>query len=323
MKSLLVLLLALALSWQAVACHGQSLTSRESNAIEAAVDAVAPRVVQLRYLGADARGTIAGAGAPISGLLLGAEGWIVTSSYGLVDDPATVLVRTQSGEQRAAELIARDHPRGIVLLKCPPFESLEGDLVESDALVGQRAIAVGRVLGADRVNVSVGVVSAVGRLSGRAVQTDAAASPANYGGPLISLDGRVLGVLTPLSPEGQGGVEWYDSGIGFAAPLSEVQERLPRLKRGEEVLPGKLGVKLAEGAPMWSPPVVEGLVEGGAAVTAGLAVGDTLVSVDGQAVPSVFEFRQRIRAYDAGESVKIEFQREGETQTIEALLAAP
>ena len=73
-------------------------------------------------------------------------------------------------------------------------------------------------------NVSVGIVSALDRIWGKAIQTDAKISPNNYGGPLVDIAGRVLGVLVPMSPDGSGevaGVEWYDSGIGFAVPLED------------------------------------------------------------------------------------------------------
>src|SRR5256885_2038084 len=82
----------------------------------------------------------------------------------------------------------------------------------------------GRALGVDEnapPSVSVGIVSALGRMYGKAVQTDAKVSPVNYGGPLVGIDGRVQGVLVPASPRGDSdaaGVEWYDSGIGFAIP---------------------------------------------------------------------------------------------------------
>ena len=56
----------------------------------------------------------------------------------------------------------------------------------------------------------------------------------NYGGPLIDISGRVLGVLVPASPHAQdetAGVEWYDSGIGFAIPMEDINAVLPRLRK--------------------------------------------------------------------------------------------
>ena len=70
--------------------------------------------------------------------------------------------------------------------------------------------------------ISAGIVSALNRFDVKAVQTDANVSPANYGGPLMTIDGRLIGLCVPMHPKQKdvlAGVEWYDSGIGFAIPL--------------------------------------------------------------------------------------------------------
>ncbi len=98
--------------------------------------------------------------------------------------------------------------------------------------VGHWALAVGRTLSpeiTDPPSVSVGIISALDRVWGKALQTDAKVSPVNYGGPLVAMDGRVQGILVPASPQSEGataGVEWYDSGIGFAIPMDDVLKAL-------------------------------------------------------------------------------------------------
>ncbi len=106
--------------------------------------------------------------------------------------------------------------------------------------VGQWAIAVGRTFESAQPNMAVGILSAVDRIWGKAIQTDAAVSPNNYGGPLVDIRGRVMGILVPLSPDADGGVagmEWYDSGIGFAIPMEHIPQVLPRLEKGEDLHP--------------------------------------------------------------------------------------
>ena len=96
-------------------------------------------------------------------------------------------------------------------------------------------------------SVSVGIISAVGRIWGKAIQTDAKISPINYGGPLIDIEGRVQGILVPASPQGEdvtAGFEWYDSGIGFAIPMEDVLAVLPRLKQGKDLKKGLLGIRM-------------------------------------------------------------------------------
>ena len=105
-----------------------------------------------------------------------------------------------------------------------------------EMLVGQWAIGVGRTFDFEFPNQSVGILSAKNRIWGKAIQTDANVSPSNYGGPLVDLHGRVLGILVPLSPNSNNelaGAEWYDSGIGFAIPLEDINDRFDRMKSGD------------------------------------------------------------------------------------------
>ena len=110
---------------------------------------------------------------------------------------------------------------------------------KADVRIGQWAIALGRALDAnpDRLpSVSVGIISALDRIWGKAMQTDAKVSPVNYGGPLVDIDGRVLGMLVPAVAARRGetaGVEWYDSGIGFADPARRRARRAAPAQGGQ------------------------------------------------------------------------------------------
>ena len=95
--------------------------------------------------------------------------------------------------------------------------------------------------------VSIGIISALSRVWGKAIQTDAKISPINYGGPIIDIQGRVQGILIPASPRGEdetAGFEWYDSGIGFAIPMEDILAVLPRLKKGKDLHKGILGIAM-------------------------------------------------------------------------------
>ena len=122
--------------------------------------------------------------------------------------------------------------------------------------VGQWTIAVGRTYPDSFPNVSVGILCAINRVWGKAVQTDAKVSPSNYGGVLIDIRGRVIGMLVPLSPQQEGefaGAEWYDSGIGFAVPLADIWPHLEKMKQGIDLQPGLLGVSL-KGTDIYTLP---------------------------------------------------------------------
>src|SRR5208283_4986837 len=153
------------------------------------------------------------------------------------------LVRLPDGSRKPAKLVARDHNCQLVLLKIELDHPLPVPEVapQSEMRVGQWCVAVGRTFEESRPNMAVGILSAVGRVWGKALQTDAAISPNNYGGPLVDIRGRALGVTVPLSPQAANelaGIEWYDSGIGFAIPLEHVRNILPKLKKGKDLYPG-------------------------------------------------------------------------------------
>ena len=177
-------------------------------------------------------------------------------------------------------------------------------------------IAVGRSYQDEQADVSVGIVSALSRMHGRVLQTDANVSPANYGGPLIDLRGRVLGVLVPMSPSGGSelaGVEFYDSGIGFAVPLMHVYAVLDRWKTGEDLRPGRLGIGLVKGNEIVAPPVIAVVAPDSPASDAGLGPGDRITAVDGETVETQGQFRGKLGPLYAGEELSLTYHR-GEKQ---------
>ncbi|HLQ38778.1 MAG TPA: trypsin-like peptidase domain-containing protein, partial [Planctomycetota bacterium] len=153
-----------------------------------------------------------------TGVVLTADGWILVSRFALNFDPSTITVTLADGRTLPAVRKGEDTSRGIALVKIAATGLTPAEFVPPpDVKVGQWAFALGRTFGVDEPTVHIGIVSAVRRQFGRALQIDAYTSPANYGGPVVDVLGRVLGIAVPLSPAGRdAGVEWYDSGIGFA-----------------------------------------------------------------------------------------------------------
>lgn len=297
-----------------VLVHGATSVAADARLDEAVRNAIAAtesRVVQLRYFGAT-EGPLGATTPQVTGYDLG-EGWVITSLYGLAAAPAAIVCRRPGEDRLEAQLVACDLSRGLALLRCGEKPTAEPRVLGRPARVGETAIALGRAFESDRVNLALGVVSAVGRLGGRAVQTDAAASPVNYGGPLVGLDGQLLGIITPLQPPGQSGVGLYDSGIGFAVPASQIAPRLPSLTAGIDVRPGWMGVSQAKSDPLRNPAELLSVSPNGPAASAGLQDGDVITRLGETPTPTGWALRGVLSGLDAGQAVAVRFDRQGRT----------
>jgi serine protease Do len=295
-----------------IAQENDSLAAQEEAALKAAADAVAPSVVQIRTIGGlDVVDDMLLANGPTTGLVISADGYILSSAFNFAQQPASILVTFASGKQAPAELVATDHSRMLVLLKVSGMADLPvPSYAPADEVVpGQWAVAMGRTFRADRTNVSVGIVSAVGRMYGKVIQTDADASTANYGGPLVDIRGRVLGVIVPMSPQ-QGasevaGTEWYDSGIGFAAPIAPLSERIERMKKGEDQRAGLLGIGFTSKDARSSPAELAVVRPDSPAGKVGLKKGDKIVEINGKPIQSQTDMRFALGTFYGGDSVRV------------------
>jgi serine protease Do len=299
--------------------HGKDLAQLEQEAFNAAARSVAECVVQIRTVGGlDRLDNQVLAQGPTTGLIVSRDGYIVSSAFNFAQRPASILVRLSGGEQRPAELIGRDTGCMLVLLKVDAEQPLPTPTPAAldDVHVGDWAVAVGRTYDAERVNVSVGVVSALNRMHGRALQTDANASVANYGGPLVDLYGRVLGVLVPMAPQTGAaetnelaGAEFYDSGIAFAVPLEHILGVLDRWIEQQDLNRGLLGVGMTDGNPHSTPPIVTAVWPRSPAAEAGWQPDDRIIAVDGEPVESQTQLRFHITPRYAGDEVKVTLRR--------------
>lgn len=320
-SAVLNLILGLLLASPAFA---QDLTLQEEEAIQQIVSGAEPYVVRIETVGGLESAADTGGAGPTSGLILSEDGYIAASGYPFAQLPSAVLVTLPSGDRKPAKVVAHDYSRNLVLLKVETNKPLTKAPAADPASIrtGQWAIAVGRVYSPQRLNVSTGIISATNRIWGRAVQTDAKISPANYGGALLDIRGQVLGVLTPMSPQQQGaaaGAEWYDSGIGFAAPLAEIYVNLDRWKQGD-LRPGVLGV--AFGKDMYgSPAKVEAVRPKSPAKDAGLQVGDVVIQVGDQPVQRLAQFRHALGPRYAGDTVTMTVERGEPAKRVEVQAA--
>jgi serine protease Do len=302
----------------AVRVFGQSpdaaLERLEEQAFKQAAALVGPSVVQIQTVGGlDRVGSLLTGTGPTTGVVVSADGYVISSAFNFVSKPASVLVTLPDGRRFPARVVANDRSRMLTLLKIEAADLVFARAApKSSFRVGQWAIALGRTFEGPTPNVSVGIVSALNRVWGKAVQTDANVSPMNYGGPLVDIQGRVLGILVPLSPD-QGsdvaGVEWYDSGIGFAIPLDDIERSLERLKSGEDLSPGLLGIAFKGRDLYAAEPIIDRVRYNSPAQQAGLKSGDLILEVDGQKVVRVAQVKQALGNKLAGDAVAFRIQR--------------
>ena len=292
--------------------HAIKLTSR---AFRDAAEKISPTLVTIESYGGigTRKGEIGGirnqGEGNTTGVMISSDGYILTSTFNFIQKPPVISVIPSDGKRRFASLVGRDDTRKICLLKIEDVENMPvPEMVDVDDIkVGQWAVSLGVGYGDSSPALSMGIISAKNRIGGRAIQTDANISPANYGGPLIDIEGRMLGICVPMNPQSQAigaGVEWYDSGIGFAVPLAGAEKLLERLKKGERIFPAFLGVQAMpnpNGKGVW----IERVVQNTPADEVGLERQDIILGVDGEEVPDMLRLRQVLNRFESGQEVQL------------------
>jgi len=296
-------------------------------AMKAAVARVAPSVVQIETSGgSDILGSGPGmfrkGAGPTTGLVVAADGYVISSAFNFANKPSAIFIAVPGHKERhVAKVVSTDNTRMLTLLKIDA-KGLPVPVAapKKEFRVGQWSMALGRAwAGLDTPpSVTAGIVSALGRIWGKAIQTDAKVSPLNYGGPLVDLQGRVMGVLVPASPRGQdetAGVEWYDSGIGFAIPVEDSNAVLPRLKEGQDLKKGLLGIYLKSTDIYSVAPEIASVGIDSAAAKAGIKAGDIIIELNGQAIVRQAQILHILGEKYEGDTVTVKVQRGKEELT--------
>lgn len=259
-----------------------------------------------------------------SGIILTSDGWVLISRFAINFDPTTILVTLADGRSFNAVRGGQDTSRGLAVVKIDAQDLPVAEIADpAEIRVGQWAFALGRTFddGGDPT-VHMGIVSACGRLFGRAIQIDAYTSPANYGGPVIDVRGRVMGLSVPLSPSGRdAGVDWYDSGIGFATTLGDIPDILERMREGETLHRGYLGIGFDAG-DIGPGVLLSTIADESPAKAAGMAKGDRIVRIDGIDVKNAFHMQMLVSSRMEGDPVQLDFEKgDGAVRGITVFLA--
>ncbi len=321
----------------------EDLVQLEEQAVKRAVEFIAPSVARIETLGG-----VKGSGLSTA-ICVSDSGLFLTAAYNLRGTPSSIFLKTVAPPTSAASanvlpsntvasetetrrfiasIVATDHSRNLVLLQAEPdtrfpFHPISMPPAEQIIRTGQTVIAVGKVYDEKKPGLSVGIVSALGRIWNRAIQTDARVSRANYGGPLITLSGDVIGILCPLAPDDtdvEAGADWYDSGIGFAVPLAGYQRMIDQLASGNDLHRGLLGVSMKGKDIFADTPFIGYCYPKSPADRAGVEAGDKLLAIDGKELVSHAQMKHLLGAKIAGDVVNISVLRDTQTLTLTATL---
>jgi len=249
-----------------------------------------------------------------SGFIISADGYILTNNH-MVEGSEKVNVELTDGRKFTAKIIGTDSDSDVAVIKIDASDLAYLELADSDALeVGEWVLAIGNPLGLSHT-VTAGIVSAKGRSGfGLAnfenfIQTDAAINFGNSGGPLINLDGKVVGINTAIA--GSAG----NIGIGFAIPINMAKNIYDQLVNNGTVERGYIGIKFGELEPELASAlglkedtkgisVIE-VMEDSPAEKAGIKRYDVIVEFEGKPVEKSNEFRNRVAMLNPGTKVEI------------------
>jgi putative serine protease PepD len=281
-----------------------------------------------------------------SGSIIDAEGDILTN-YHVIENAQKLSVSLGGQKDYPAKIMGGDPDTDLAVIRLleKPKEPLTViPLGDSDKLsVGQKVLAIGNPFSMDRT-LTTGVISGLERpirarnnrqIQG-AIQTDASINPGNSGGPLLDSHGRMIGINSQiLSPSGG------SAGVGFAVPVNIAKRIVPQLIRNGVVtrptmdlntrdvaLLKNVDLGVPDGAMIWQ------IARNGAGATAGLrgvtqdengdlALGDIIVGIDGEKVANSDDVYRLLEKHQVGQTVSVEFIRNGRRMTVPVRLSAP
>lgn len=256
-----------------------------------------------------------------SGFIVDKTGYILTNAH-VIDEASRIIVSLPSGEEFPAKVVGIDSETDLAVLKVEAGRELPAlRLGNSDAArIGDWVLAIGSPFGLAQT-VTAGIVSQTRRETPygsqfqKFIQTDAAINRGNSGGPLVNMDGEVIGINSQIATS-----TGDYNGIGFAFPSNEAANVYRQIRENGKVRRGYFGVNLdsvkAEFAKVYGLPEAKGAIitdmrdKKSAAAVAGLLIGDIVTEFNGEKVNNAPDLVAKIAAAAPEKEVSVVYLRE-------------
>jgi S1-C subfamily serine protease len=264
-----------------------------------------------------------------SGFFVSNDGMIVTNRHVLDGEDVEYEVVTSDGRTYPSRVLAIDSVLDLAILKIDGNQFPALELGDSDAVrPGQSVIAIGNALAEFQNSVTMGIVSGVNRrlwagddeasaeILEEAIQTDAAINLGNSGGPLINLDGKVIGINTAVGDMAQS--------VGFALPANAVRRAVDSVREFGRIVRPWIGIRydMEDGGARIAKGTTRepSVVKDSPAAKAGLEPEDLIVSIDGELLNFEHPLAGRLVNRNPGETVTLTVEREGKIVNIALIL---
>ena len=251
--------------------------------------------------------------------------YIITNEH-VISGAKTVTITNSKGEIYDAKVLGSDTYADIAVLSTD-VKNVDkvAEIGDSSKIeLGDTIFTVGSPLGEQYFGtVTKGIISGKNRMVGSSqiilevIQTDAAINEGNSGGPLVNINGEVIGVnsmkIATTSIEG----------MGFSIPINSVMSYVERLEKGEAIERPVMGITMSDVSNTWQlyrygiivdPTVEYGAVvvsvqDGYPAAAAGLQKGDVIIEIDGVKIEDSSYFRYALYKYEIGDTIKVRYYR--------------
>ncbi len=271
-----------------------------------------------------------------TGFFVSNDGYLLTNKHVVADKDARYSIILKNGDKLSVDVLARDQYQDIAILKvvlpASPADRPEEDkdkkfnyipFANSDKIkAGQTVVAIGNTLGKFQNSVSVGIISGLNREIAaqsstgeivplqKIIQTDSAINHGNSGGPLLNLNGQVVGINTAVAQEAEN--------VGFALPINITKKNLADVREFGEVRFAYLGVRynlVEEGEGVVLERGMDGqsaIMKDSPAEKAGLKEGDIVLEFNGKKLNKDNILSELINNSRVGQEIPIKILRDGE-----------